>query len=101
MDRSEYSQKEPGPYERLLHHNAVFFRHRRTMLTIYDFIDRGLYDAAHEAWEELPQQDQIVLNRAWTKGGFFTTHERNIAVRGVDKMSGWSRRDGRVCEAVE
>jgi hypothetical protein len=101
MDRSSYSEKEPGPYEHLLHYNAVFRRHKKTMLFIVDSIERGLYDAAHEAWEELPQEDQITLNRAWTKGGFFTTHERNIAVRGLDQASGWSRRDGRVLEEVE
>ena len=80
----------------LLQHNQVFFKHRRTMLGIYDLIDRGLYERAHEAWEEIPHTDQTVLNIPRSKGGFFNTQERDIAVRGVDKATGWSVWDERV-----
>ena len=77
-------------HARLLRHNAVFFKHRRTMLEIYDFIDKGLYERAYEAFGEIPNEDQIDLNLAKSKGGFFWPHERQIVVRGVDTSTGWS-----------
>jgi len=85
----------------LFHHNAIFFKHRRTMLEIYDLIDRGLYERAHEAWEEIPHSDQTVLNIPRSKGGFFNPQERSIAVRGVDKASGWSVWNERVSETAQ
>ena len=88
-------------YERLLKHNAVFFKYRRRMLELYDLIDRGLYDAAHEGWEEIPHPDQTVLNIPRSKGGFFNTQERDIAVRGVDKATGWSVWNERVSQTAE
>ncbi len=96
----EFSGKDDA-YARLLRHNAVFFKHRRTMLEIYDFIDRGLYDAAHEAWEELPHEDQIDINLAKSKGGFFWPHEKQIVVRGVDSPTDWTYGMGRLHQATE
>jgi len=78
------------PYERLLKYNAVFLKNRRSMMEIYDFIDRGLYDAAYEAYNEIRNEDLIDLNIARSKGGLFWPHEQQIVVRGVDKTSGWS-----------
>ena len=89
MDMLEYSGKDDA-YACLLHYNAIFRKHRKSMQEIVDHVQAGLYDAAQESWEELPQDDQIVLNRAWTKGGFLTPQERDIAVKGVDKATGWS-----------
>ena len=77
-------------YARLLRHNAVFFKHRRTMLEIYDVIDKGLYERAYEAFGEIPNADQIDINIPKSKGGFFWPHERQIVVRGVDPTTGWS-----------
>ena len=88
-------------HARLLKHNAVWFKYRRAMLDIYDFIDRGLYDAAHEVWEEFPHEDQIDLNLAKSKGGFFWPHERQIVVRGVDAASGWSSWNNSVPQTAE
>ena len=85
----------------LLQHNVVFYKHRRTMLGIYDLIDKGLYERAHEAWEEIPHPDQTVLNIPRSKGGFFNTQERDIAVRGVDKATGWSVWNNSVSQAAE
>ncbi len=92
MDMSEYTGKAESDdaYVRLLHYNAMFRKHRKSMQEIVDHVQAGLYDAAHEAWEEISQDDQIVLNRAWTKGGFLTPQERDIAVKGMDKATGWS-----------
>ena len=71
------------------------------MLEIYEFIDRGLYDAAHGAWEELPHEDQMDLHLPKSKGGFFWPHEQQIVVRGVDKTSGWSSGDYSVPHSAE
>jgi len=71
------------------------------MLEIYDFIDRGLYDAAHEAWEELPHEDQMDLHLPKSKGGFFWPHEQKIVVRGVDQTTGWSVWNNSVPQTVE
>ena len=92
MDMSEYTGKATSndAHARLLKYNAMFRKHRKSMQEIVDYVQAGLYDAAQEAWEEIPQDDQIVLNRAWTKGGFLTPQERDIAVKGVDKATGWS-----------
>ena len=89
---SEYTGKATSndAHASLLHYNAMFRKHRKSMQEIVDHVQAGLYDAAQEAWEELSQDDQIVLNRAWTKGGFLTPQERDIAVKGVDKATGWS-----------
>ena len=34
------------------------------------------YSEAKEAWNEIPREDQIILWRAPTKGGWLTTEER-------------------------
>jgi hypothetical protein len=85
MDMSEYGVQQAD----LLQHNAIARRHFETLYEIKKYIRIGLYDGAHEAWEEIPQDDQIVLNRAWTKGGFLTPQERQIAVKGLDAATGW------------
>jgi len=88
-------------YARLFHYNTVFRKHRKSMQEIVDHVQAGLYDAAHEAWEEIPHSDQTVLNRAWTKGGFLTPQERDIAVKGVDSSTGWSVWNERVSETAQ
>ncbi len=60
------------------------------MFEIYDFIDKGLYERAYEAFGEIPNEDQIDINLPKSKGGFFWPWERDVVVRGVDKTSGWS-----------
>ena len=85
----------------LLRHNAIARKHFNTLYDIKDFIRRGLYEAAHEAWEEIPHEDQIILNKAYTKGGFLTPQERQIAVKGMDSSTSWSYGDGRLRETTE
>ena len=103
MDMSEYTGKAESSddYVCLLHYNATFRQHRKSMQEIVDHVQAGLYDAAHEAWEEISQDDQIVLNRAWSKGGFLTPQERDIAIKGVDKATGWSVWNERVSAAAQ
>ena len=98
MDMSEYSGQPDGG---LLQHNAVARRHFESLHAIKRYVRLGLYDAAHESWEEISQENQIILNRAWTKGGFLTPQERDIAVKGVDKATGWSVWNDRVHSSAE
>ena len=88
-------------HARLMRYNAVFLKHRPTMMEIYTFIHRGLYDAAYEAYNEIRNEDLIDLNIAHSKGGLFWPHEQQIVVRGVDKTSGWSVWNNSVSQTAE
>jgi len=102
MDMSEYGEKGLTDYEYLLQHNAVWRRHRKTMNAICDLIEMGNYGEAHEIWEQdIPQDDQIVLNRATSKGGWFWPYERQIAVKGMDTSTGWIYGSNGICETIE
>jgi len=100
MDRSEYSQRESDE-SYMYRHNAVAVKHFHTLYYIKEYIRKGLYDAAHESWEEIPHEDQIILNRAYTKGGLFTPQERSIAVKGLDTATRWDYGLGRVRQEIE
>jgi hypothetical protein len=96
------SHSESTDYDYLVQHNAVWRRHRKKLNLIIDLIEVGNYGEAHEVWEiDIPHEDQIVLNRATTKGGWFRPHERSIAVKGLDQASGWEYGDRRLHQAVE
>ena len=45
---------------------------------VMDYIDGGDLAAAKEAWSEIPQESQIKLWLATTKGGIFTTEHRKV-----------------------
>ena len=45
----------------------------------------GSYDAAREAWREIPEKDQMLIWKAPSKGGIFTTLERNLIRSGEVK----------------
>ena len=92
MDMSQYGSKVDTRFDYLVQHNAVAWRHLESLYAIKKFIRLGVYDVAHESWEEIPHEDQIILNRAKSKGGFFEPFERQIAVRGTDAGTGWSYR---------
>lgn len=86
MDMSAYNA---GAKDDLYRHNQVARRHWVTISAIKDFIVRGLWSAAHEAFEELDHDTKIILFRAPSKGGLFTTQERNI-IKGVAQTEGWN-----------
>ncbi len=76
--------------DNLATHNATWLRHRETMIEIYFLIKVGRYGEAYELWEQdIPHEDQIILNRSTSKGGLWRPHERSIAVKGVDQGTGW------------
>jgi recombination protein RecT len=64
----------------LLQHQAAVGRNWRTVDTIKQYLladDPDAYAIA-EIWRELPQEEQILLWRAESKGGCFTTEERKF-----------------------
>ncbi len=96
MDMSQYSGDD------LKKHNSTWLIHRETMIEIYFLIKVGRYDEAFELYDQdIPKEDQIILNRATGKGGLWRPHERSIATSGVDTSTGWSFWDGRLPETVE
>ena len=104
MDMSTYGSKDaPINTEliRLKHHNAILRKHWQTMCQVKQFIFMGLYDAAHEAFMEIEENDRITLYKAPASGGFFTTEERQIAGKGVHAPTNWSYGDGRVPQEIE
>lgn len=52
-------------------------RHYTSLVAVRDFLAEDNFDAAREAWGEIPDDDQRAIWRAYTKGGFFTTRETN------------------------
>lgn len=57
--------------------------HHDTLLAIRGFLAEDNFDAAREAWNEVSNDDKMILWRATTKGGWFTPRERN-------QMKWWS-----------
>ena len=62
---------------------AAVTEHFESLMAVRNFLATEQFDAAREAWREIPQHDQQSIWRAYTKGGFFTTRE-------VAQMRYWS-----------
>lgn len=62
----------------LLEHNGLIRELIQSVATIKMGIAMQEYSRAHEAWQELTEDEKRVLWRAPTKGGLFTTQEREI-----------------------
>lgn len=65
-------------HERLLQHMDVVRSHLPSIMAIKDGIAVGELSGAAEAWFELDQDIQRALWVATTKGGIFTTREREV-----------------------
>lgn len=66
-------------------HDTAFAKHWRSVVAIKSLLetdDPDMYSVA-EAWNEIPQDDQLALWLAPTKGGVFTTAERSAIKSGV------------------
>lgn len=59
-------------------YEAKVKEHQDTITAVKDAIAEGNLSAAIEAWYELSRDDQLALWKAPTKGGCFTTEERNV-----------------------
>lgn len=53
----------------------AFEKHYESIQAIRSFLAEDNFDAAKEAMEEIPNDDKMALNRAWTKGGPFNPRE--------------------------
>lgn len=64
-------------------HTAMVEKHHQSLLAIRELLANDNFDAAREAWDEIPNEDTEILWRATTKGGWFTPRERQ-------QMKWWS-----------
>lgn len=53
----------------------AFERHYQSIIDIRKYLSDDMFDAAKEAMDEIPNDDKLALNRAWTKGGAFNPRE--------------------------
>jgi len=81
----DLESEEEKAHKRQQAHDAALGRWYKSVETIKEHI--GRYDVSEdadclytvsEAWGEIPQQDQMALWLAPSKGGVFTTHERDV-----------------------
>ena len=63
-------------FERLMEHNETLRLYHSEVSNVIDRVDDGDLAAAKESWEKIPQESQIKLWLATTKGGIFTTEQR-------------------------
>lgn len=70
-------------------HDAAFAKHWESVAWIKKALESDEPDmhGVAEAWGEIPQDDQMALWLAPTKGGCFTTKERDAIKSGVPKVS--------------
>jgi hypothetical protein len=80
---------EPTPEERLAQrkatHDAAFAKHSESVTFIKDRIAAKDMAAVAKEWAAIPQDDQMALWLANTKGGCFTTEERRAIKEDLPK----------------
>ena len=67
-------------------HDAALGRHKESVDFIKDCIKRDDMQAALQEWADIPQADQMALWLAPTKGGYFTTAEREAISNAKSKI---------------
>lgn len=75
-----------GLLDRVFSHNTILRDNLASILCIKEGIQSGDFSSAKEAWNELEEPEQMALWLATTKGGVFTTKERETI-----KSSEWSK----------
>lgn len=70
-------QAELEQVERLVQHNRCVREHWDSICAIKDALAADEYETAYEAFNEIPEDDKRALWIAPTKGGVFTTRERD------------------------
>ena len=62
----------------LIAHNEACMDHLGSIFFVKEYLkgDDPKWDSAAEAWEEVPNDDKTLIWKAPSKGGFFTTKER-------------------------
>lgn len=69
-------QKADDAKKHLIAHNDAWKRHENSIHCIKAFVDEGNLDAAWEAWNEIPEDDQRALKVAPTKGGWMRKEDK-------------------------
>ena len=69
-------------YDRMVQFTRAFALNYSSVEAIKTYLSHDQVDLAKEAWNEIPQQEQMDLWLATTKGGCFTTEERKL-LKGV------------------
>ena len=64
--------------EEYANHNIIMLDNIESLNCIRIGILEKDYSTAYEAWNEIPQELQMILWKAASKGGFFSTEERRI-----------------------
>lgn len=74
-----FESEEEKAHKRQIRHDAALGRWYKSVEFIKDRLaqEEPDYYAVAEAWAEIPQEDQMDLWLAPSKGGVFTTHERS------------------------
>ena len=66
----------PKYTDRLLAHNKAWIEHEASIVAIRQHIDDENLEAAWEAWNEIPEADQMKLKVAPTKGGWMRLKDK-------------------------
>lgn len=85
----DLDSEEEKLFKRKQTHDAALGRHHASVAAIKAALSNEEPDmyAVAEMWGEIPQEDQMALWLAPTKGGVFTTAERNTIKGGLPKLS--------------
>ena len=81
-EADDFKESEESEAERelswLIAHNEACMNHLGSMYFVKQYLvgDDPKWDSAAEAWEEIPNDDKVLIWKAPSKGGFFTTKER-------------------------
>ena len=81
-EADDFKESEESEAERelswLIAHNEACMNHLGSMYFVKQYLegDDPKWDSAVEAWEEIPNDDKVLIRKAPSKGGFFTTKER-------------------------
>lgn len=76
MERALEQQKEASMTHRLLEHNLNLAEHFYSVVVVKEHLLNEDYSAAYEALAEIPENDRKALWIAPTKGGIWTSKER-------------------------
>ena len=80
--------KDAAAIRRKQIHDTAFAKHWRSVVAIKGWLESDepdMYSVA-EVWNEIPQSDQLDLWLAPTKGGIFTTRERETIKSGIPRL---------------
>lgn len=81
-------QQDVAAARRLAEHDEAFGRHSESVAFIKERIAAGDLHAVATEWRAIPQNDQMALWLATTKGGCFTTAERKTIKEDLPKENG-------------